>query len=209
MSHSQPEFSQAPELTLSLEQLKLLASPAVAEVFDAFTAHEIRSIPDIAAEIHRSQAAVGVHVQGLLDAGLLQEVGTRKKRSRIERLFARTAENCVTDFKGKPWEYHQIAIESFNASMRRNQRMHELYRQRVADDLSEMDFGLNLVASLRLTREGARKLHKAMHDFYLLAEDIEARHSGTANDSERIRLTLMFHPTVASSEAKLKKKKKA
>lgn len=208
MTNLRTPIVQQPVLVLNLDQLRLLSSPALAEVFEAFTTHEIRSIPDIAAEVHRSQAAVGVHVQALLDAGLLQEVGTRKKRSRIERLFTRTAERLVTNFEGKPNEYHEIAVASFNASMRRAQRMHELYRLRVAQDITEVDFGQNLVRTMRLSREGSKKLIAAMQRFYAEVETIEEKFGGTDSDGERVRMTLMFHPTVASSEAKLKGKKR-
>jgi len=208
MTNLRTPIVQQPVLVLSLDQLRLLSSPALAEVFEAFTTHEIRSIPDIASEVHRSQAAVGVHVQALLEAGLLQEVGTRKKRSRIERLFTRTAERIVTNFEGKPDEYHEIAISSFNASMRRAQRMHELYRLRVAQDITEADFGQNLVRTMKLNREGSRKLIAAMQKLYAELEGIEEKYGATDEDGERLRLTLMFHPTVASSEAKLKGKRR-
>lgn len=193
---------------LSEGQLEVLASPAVTEVFECFSATTAHSIPDVAKEIHRSQAAVGVHVDALVAVGLLKVVGSRKKRSRIERLFVRTAHEFLTNFQDKGPSYHAAAIEGFNASMRRAARMHELYRERVEADFNDSDFGLMLARSMHLSRAGTRRLQEMLHEFYAQVKELEAADT-PGTDAERIRISLMFHPTVASSQTKLRASKKA
>lgn len=193
---------------LTEPQLKVLASPAVTEVFECFSTGVERSIPDIAKEVHRSQAAVGVHVDALVGVGLIEVVGSRKKRSRIERLFARTSAEFLTNFKDKDHSYHVAATEGFNASMRRAARMHELYRERVEADYSETDFGLTLARSMKLSRAGTKRLQQMLHNFYAEVKALEAE-DAKSPEEERVRLTLMFHPTVASSQTKLRAIKKA
>lgn len=194
---------------LTEPQLRVLASPAVTEVFECFSTGVERSIPDIAKEVNRSQAAVGVHIDALVAVGLIKIVGSRKKRSRIERLFARTSAEFYTNFKDKGPEYHAAAVEGFNATMRRAARMHELYRERVEADYSETDFGLILARSMKLSRAGTKRLQQMLHAFYAEVKALELEDAkAPERDLERVRLTLMFHPTVASSQTKLRATKK-
>lgn len=192
---------------LTLDQMRALASPAVAEVFDCFSAIDARSIPDVSKEIHRSQATVGVHVDTLLDLGLVRVVGTRKKRSRTERLFSRTAHSVESSFRGATWDYYEASIEGFNAAMRRNMRGHARFKERLAADATESDFAHYNFRTVRLTREGAQRLRDEIIRLGEIASALEAEAATTlADDVERVHVTLMFYPTVASSLTKLKKK---
>lgn len=196
-------------IELTEEHLRLLASPALFEVYECFSTLEVRSIPDVAKEIHRSQAAVGVHVEALLKAGFLVEAGTRRKRARTERLFRRTVDEASANFTGKPWSYYEASIDGFAANMRRANRAHQLFKHRLFEDSKEAPFGIYLVRPMRLTREGAKQLGEALRDLHARAAEIEQKH-GTDDPSqgERLYMTTMFYPTVASSQSKIKAKRK-
>lgn len=198
-----------PKIELTEEHLRLLASPALFEVYECFSSLSVRSIPDVAKEIHRSQAAVGVHVDALLKAGFLEEAGTRRKRARTERLFRRTTDEAQANFEGKPWSYYEASIDGFAANMRRANRAHQLFKHRLFDDPRELDFGIYLVRPMRLNREGAAKLTDAMRELHERAAEIEKQYgTDDPTQGERLYLTTMFYPTLASSQAKLKAKRR-
>jgi predicted ArsR family transcriptional regulator len=84
-----PKFKgQVELLELNLKQLQALASFACSEVYAGLSTSEGRSIREVAELLGKSPAAVNEQMAKLVKVGLAIQVGTRKRRSRTEALYA-------------------------------------------------------------------------------------------------------------------------
>lgn len=82
------ELRKAPYYVLDRSQLACMASPVRQDIVDHLAAHESLSIKELAAAIGRKPSAVYHHLNQLLEAGLVIEVGSRVVNRKTENLYA-------------------------------------------------------------------------------------------------------------------------
>ena len=80
----------------SLEQIKVMAHPMRMRLLEAFS-HEPATTKQIAEQIGEPPTRLYHHVNALKRAGLIELVGTKKKRGTTEKYFRTVAEQFVVD----------------------------------------------------------------------------------------------------------------
>jgi predicted transcriptional regulator len=107
-----------PELYLSAEQVKVLASGFRVDLVYAFRLYGPASIPELAPKLNRDQDSLYHHVRKLLAAGVLQEVEKRKRSTKTEAVYDTVADRLR--LKPKPWdeEYAELAMKLFETDFR-------------------------------------------------------------------------------------------
>jgi len=125
---------QLESITLSLDQLKCLSSVERHQVFWCYAPNEGRAAAQVARELGKSAQVVHYHTQALLEVGLLRAVGTQKKRSRTEHLYAWAMATFRHELTQSTPEYRQESLDSFRATTREMVReMEDLHAKAVAD----------------------------------------------------------------------------
>jgi hypothetical protein len=109
---------QVDVLEFTLEHVTAIASPARSEVFWAFNAQEPRSAVDVAKHLRKPASSVHYHVNELVRVALLIQVGERRRKARIERLYVHAGRNVIG--RGHPMtdEYRYQAARGFAAILR-------------------------------------------------------------------------------------------
>lgn len=193
---------------INLEMMELLSSAATYEVLLSFSFVEPRSIPDLALELGKSQATVGSHVSKLLKVGLIVEAGTRKKRSRTERLFVWTGRGTYHDFANQPKEYFAATSARTNALLRKYGKQYSLYMERVFHNEDDLLRGAMRWRPMLISKEGALVLREAMFEVHELAARLEAEaKAGEGSEHEHAFMITTFMPTIYSSLKRIRQLK--
>lgn len=119
---------------LTPKHLEVLASYAAAEVFAEMGPYKPRAIREVAANIGKTSASVGEHVKKLVEVGLLIQVGTQKRRSRIEALYVHGAIDYRLEPAGYPEPERSLYIERFLGQMRLLGRQHTAFQNAAYSD---------------------------------------------------------------------------
>lgn len=163
------------------------------------------AIREVAREMGKSPAAVGAHVAKLVEVGLVIQVGTRKRRSRIESLYAHRAKSANFSFVDQPWEYTEKYLARFRGAMRSIERQHEMFQRAVRVDPSFIPFGSYNWRTVWLNRE--QRIAYAERLRALRTEMLEASETDPAvrekGEYVRLVLSMTFFPTVVESKKRM------
>ena len=205
---------QVEVLIFNLEQVRAVSSVTCAEVLSTVTGEEAISIREIAQEIGKSPASVGAHVKTLLDAGILLEVGSRKRRSRTEALYVRKGFFNRVKPEGQSLEFVEQFVKLYRAILRLADRQQEAFK-RVAIEMPEIwPYGQLLHHQFWLTKENVMVIRKKMRELQDLAHEMDEKDVEKWEDGNHVQIHLytMITPTLRESsrlkEGQPKKKSK-
>lgn len=163
------------EVYLSIEQLQCLASPMRRDVFNSLVGLRQAAVADIANECGISSHTAHFHVRALLNAGLIQVVGTQAGTKRPSALFAPVARAFKIPEGAKSEQEARVISASVLAGLRRTVRNYEKSIETSGPDAIE-DF-LVLHTRLRLgapdKMEFLKRINATM-EFAREHEDISA-----------------------------------
>jgi predicted transcriptional regulator len=199
---------QVDRLSLTHEHISALASYAVSEVFACFNPNEPRAIREVAGEIGKTAAAVGDHVKKLVEVGLLIQVGTQKRRSRTEALYANKGLDTHLGQANQPIELREKYVERFDGQMRLLDRQHRALQKVAHEDGQFFDFFQYRWQHVFLTPENAMRLKHLMKDINELAIELnEADPKVRESNPEivRVNLTQIMLPTQVESKRRKKR----
>ena len=197
-----PKFpGQVEVIELNLKQLETLTSYACDEVYGGLSTSEARSVREIADLLGKSPAAVSEQIAKLVKVGLAIKVGTRKRRSRTEALYASAAMTEKTVLAGRPWRHAQAFIKRFEGKMRLQIRQHQEAQEALRRDRSFVAFLTSRGRVAHLTPETAlmvkQKITELLELFANLDEsDPDARADGT---HVRVSLSVTMLPSIPES----------
>lgn len=208
---SKTHFEGQVELVLlNLEQLKVLSSAAAGEVFNCLAEDQAYAIREISKEVGKSSASVGAHINNLVEAGLVIQVASRKRRSRTEALY--TKKGLITrlpigEQSDETIEEYYVRFRSVLSLIDREQRA---FWKAVQVDPILKDFGRFSQSNVWLTPEQARTLKQAIADLHALAHELNEKDPEKRADTStvRVHLSSAFFPTLVESRARLEKPKK-
>ena len=195
-----PFEGQVERVELTLDQLVTLSSVFCAEVYESFSFEESRPIREVAEDLSKSPAAVGAHVSKLVESNLLIQVGTQKRRSRTEALYARRARADRVEFEDKPWEFFQQYLSRFKGTMRMYERQLEAWQRSIRDNDELKRFGTFLYHYVWLDEENRVAIGKqvrALHNDVLERSVDEAENR--TDKHVRMVFATYYMPTTAES----------
>lgn len=187
--------------TFNLEQIKALASSIRSEVYWAFTGTKPASVSDVAKTLGKSAQTVHYHVAELVNIGMLIAVDERKKRSRTEKLYVRSALSVMSEPKETASEeYLDFALKGFAAIMRALVRETEGIDKVARHDPDFLNHALFRFATVRLKKSAAIRLRDQM-----LALLEEAGELDTPEEGVLSHFVLCLRPTVGESRKRTPK----
>lgn len=199
----EPRFpGQVDVVKLSIEQIQALVSTACSEVFDALSPVDARSVREVAQDIDRSPASVGEQVAKLVEVGLVIQVGTRKRRSRTEALYANAGR--LTQFILKeqtPESIDQFRLR-FKGQMRQAERQHDAFYDAMMLDQSFADFFIYKYHTLYVDRERALRLKLAVSELQALVHELSETNVDVRSAGEFVRVQFTVMSLPAQQESK-------
>lgn len=198
---------QVDALTLEYGQISVLASYAAAEVFSAFSPFESRAIREVAIEIGKTSASVGEHVKKLVECGLLLQVGSRKRRSRIEALYSHRSMQTHLPTTGQPLKFREKYIDRFKGQMRLLDRQHEALQGAAHLDPEFHEYFSYLWQNVFLSPENAKIIKDRMREISLLAMQLNEGDPDRRNGKNfvRVSVTTVMIPTQVESRRRIEK----
>ncbi len=194
---------QVDRIDFTLEHVRCLASVARSEVFWSISISNPMSIAEIAAALDRPANTTTYHVNELLAAGLLISTGERKAKTRVERLFVRSARSFFHQAAGTSKEYRSLFVEGLLSLMRSMGRQIEATNEVYDFEPEISDFRIVRRYNFKISRERSREFKRevsAMMRRYALEEDKEG---------VRISAVMFIAPTLAESRKRLRAQKKS
>ncbi len=193
---------QVEVLELNLKQLKALASFACDEVYGGLSTSEARSIREIADILGKSPAAVNEQMAKLVKVGLAIKVGSRKRRSRTEALYASAAMTERTVLAGRPWSHAEAFLKRFEGKARLSIRQHQAAQEALRKDRSYVAFMTSRGRNAHLSPEAALAFKQKISELLnLLVEfdetDPEARAAG---GHVRVSVSVTMLPSIPESK---------
>ena len=204
-----PKFpGQVELLVLNPKQVKALSSVACDEVYETLGSKEPRSIREVAEEVGRSPAAVSEHMAKLVKVGLVITAGTRKRRSRTEKLYVAKAMTDRFISQENTWATIKVYLKRFQGQMRLAMREHEAAQLALRKDRSFVAFLSFRNRSVYLSPENSLIVKQKFTELSsLVAEmnepDPEVRSAG---GHVRVDVSLLMLPTVNESKKVLGKR---
>lgn len=180
---------------LTLEQVKCLSVVERNEVFWAFSPKEGHTVAEIAQRVERTAPTVHYHTAALLKVGLLMPVGTQRKRSRTETLYAWAMANFSRDL-AQSEAYREYSVEAFRAVARVMVREVETVMESANEDLSELQATYFRHFHLHLTEEEALELRQEMSGVLQRAIDRQSVRPGT----RRYHVVMTMNPAIKGRE---------
>lgn len=198
--------NQIEKLNLQSKQIEVLASYAASEVFAEMGPYQPRAIREVAQQIGKTSAAVGEHVKKLVDAGLLIQVGTQKRRSRIEALYVHAAVENRLSTAGYPEIERKMYLDRFKGQMRLLERQHETFQHAAFDDAEIKEFFKFQNQYVYLSPENTQKIKAKIAELSQLALSLnEADADKRASDHcIRVNVSAIVVPTQVESRKRIK-----
>jgi predicted transcriptional regulator len=197
-----PAFKgQVELLELDARQIRAISSVACDEVYETLSNKEPRSIREIADEIGKSPASVNEHMAKLVRVGLAVSVGTRKRRSRTEKLYVTRAMTDRLVSEKHTWETIKVYFKRFQGQMRLLIRQHEAAQQAVRRDRSFVAFMSFRMRSVYLSPEHALLVKQKFSELSMLVADLNEADADAraASGHVRVNVSLLMFPTVHES----------
>lgn len=198
---------QIEKLSLDFEHITVLASYAASEVFAAFNPNEARAIREVAKEIGKTSASVGEHVKKLVECGLIMQVGIRKRRSRIEALYAHKGLDTHLPASGQPLKLKEKYVERFKGQMRLLDRQHEAMQNAAHVDNDFYEYFIYQWQHVYLSPENAQLIKERIKETNRLALQLNEGDPTKREDGEYVRcsVTGVMIPTQVESRRRLEK----
>lgn len=189
-------------LLLNREHIKALASVPCSEVYGAVSISMPRAIREIAAEVDRSPASVGEHMDTLLRVGLVIPAGTRRRRSRTETLYVRSSRTNRFEIAEQDWETIEVYLQRFRGQMRLLERQHDAAQQTAHEDPAFIDFLLWKHRNVYLSRESAGRVKHAVSSLFELILSLSEPTPEHPAESDLVQVTIgtLILPSVSSSK---------
>lgn len=194
-------------LALNVEHLRVLSSVACNDVMSAFSPFTPMSAREVGEVIGRSPSSVSEHTEKLVQAGLLIEAGTRKRRSRTEQLYLPAGKVIRFQMAGQPPDALQAYMERVRGKLRATERNIANVIEVVPEDESILDFLIYKTYSVHLNRERALKVKLAVDDLLDLLKTYAQDPEFQAQRPETIRFEFMAIGAPASGESRKFKKR--
>lgn len=194
---------QVEVISLTLEQMKVLASVIRSEVFYSYSWREPRSVSEIASGLGKSAQTIHYHTNELVEAGLLIAVDERRSHARTEKLYVHYAQGTYSQHPEKATEeYRDEVVDGFYAVTRViGKEMDEAYDAIGLD----ADFA-KLVAyqqnTIRVSLEHAVEIKRRLYELRVALLEY--------HDPEgpyRIRTAVYMAPSIETSRTVTKKKR--
>jgi DNA-binding transcriptional ArsR family regulator len=154
---------QVESIFLDISQIKTLCSPIRSMVYWGLDSFEAKSASDLGAEIGKTPQTVRYHLSALLELGLILAVGTRRRRSRTETLYVRTARRSFTRSDGDSL-YNSYVLRAFKLEAQKLVREAAHYYGWREHSPEAMAFSSHRHFHLRLSKERAITLKEAIRD---------------------------------------------
>lgn len=175
--------SQVDVLVLTLDHLRVLSSVSCNEVMSTLDAFLPMSAKDVGDIINKSPASVLEHLHKLLEVGLVIEAGTRKKRSRIERLFLPAGKVIRFQVQGQSSEALDAYMDRVRGNFRLAERNFADLLKILPEDGDISDFLIYKTYTAKLDRERALLLRIATDEVLNLLKSFEP-HGADGNASD-------------------------
>lgn len=201
--HKRPKFpGQVDVLELSLKQMQALTSYACDEVYGGLATSEARSIREIADLLGKSPAAVSEQMAKLVKVGLAIKVGTRKRRSRTEALYASAAMTEKTVLAGKPWKFAEAFIKRFEGKLRLATRQHRTAQEALRRDRSFVAFMSSRGRTAYLTAESALAIKQKVSELLDLVVELDETDPEARVDGNHVRVSVSVQMLPSIPESK-------
>lgn len=188
-------------LEFNEEQLEAVSSVACDEVFSAMSAMEARSVREIADEIGKSPAAVSEQIAKLVRVGLVLQVGTRKRRSRTEALYAGASLIDKIRLPKHPKRFLELMLKRFEAQMRRLARQFGAANIALCQDRSFSAFMMAHTYIAHLSPESSLVVKQKVNELLDLVGQLDEHDPDMrrVGGHVRVNLGIQMLPTVAES----------
>lgn len=198
---------QVESLSLDYGHISVLASYAASEVYSAFSPYESRAIREVAIEIGKTSASVGEHVKKLVDCGLLLQVASRKRRSRIEALYAHRAFESHLPTSGQPLKFREKYVDRFKGMMRLLDRQHEAMQNAGQLDPGFYSYFNHQWQNVFLSPANAKIIIDRMNEISTLARQLNEGDPEQREGKEfvRVSVTTVMIPTQVESRRRMEK----
>jgi DNA-binding Lrp family transcriptional regulator len=198
-----PKFKgQVELLELNLKQLEALASFACSEVYAGLSTSEGRSIREIAELLGKSPAAVNEQMAKLVKVGLALQVGTRKRRSRTEALYATSCMTEKTVLTGKPWKFAEAFMKRFEGQMRLMVRQHRAAQEAMRKDRSFIAFMTSRGRVAYLTPESTLRVKQKFTELLNLVAELDETDPEVRAGAGHVRVAISVQMLPSIPESK-------
>lgn len=189
-------------LELNLKQLQALASFACSEVYAGLSTSEGRSIREVAELLGKSPAAVNEQMAKLVKVGLAIQVGTRKRRSRTEALYATSCMTEKTVLAGKPWKFAEAFMKRFEGQMRLMVRQHRAAQDALRKDRSFVAFMTSRGRVAYLTPESTLQVKQKFTELLNLVAELDETDPSVRESGGHVRVTISVQMLPSIPESK-------
>lgn len=181
-----------PQLAISPELLKVISFGPRREIVALLANDAGLSARDLAERLHRPVTGLYRHIDLLLQAGLIQQTGSRPGPKRPEALYALTFSIFTKERASRTPEgraaLSQAAARYASAAARKFARAVESGAARMEGDLANTMFR---ITDLQLDAEGFAEFHRRLNDFMQSVRKLRVQRSESL---ETISMTIVIAP---------------